>query len=189
MEKRIPKTRENTRASSENLYNDYIFTYDELLEKAGANTLLINRLRLMALTVFKSLNSLNPPCLNDIFSKKSVPYWMRDSCIIEQPKRRTTTFGLRSFSYVGTKVWNELPTYLTETTDLNDFKSLLDTWNGPDLIDTTFIHKHFIWLMCICMQLYMCVYACIYIHVQIYTWLVHPCQVWSYFWASTFSYW
>ena len=74
----------------------------------------------MALTVFKSLNSLNPLCLNNIFSKKSVPYRMRDSYIIEQPKRRTTTFGLRSLSYVGAKVWNELPTYLKETTDLND---------------------------------------------------------------------
>ena len=74
----------------------------------------------MALTVFKSINSLNPPCLNDIFSKKSVPYRMRDSCKIEQPRRRTTTFGLRSFSYVGAKVWNELPTYRKETTDLND---------------------------------------------------------------------
>ena len=62
----------------------------------------------MALTVFKSFNSLNPPCLNDIFSKKCLPYRMRDSFIIEQPKRRTTTFGLRSFSYVGVKVWNEL---------------------------------------------------------------------------------
>ena len=38
------------------LYDDYISTYDTLLEKAGTNTLLINRLRLMALTVFKSLN-------------------------------------------------------------------------------------------------------------------------------------
>ena len=92
----------------------------------------------MALTVFKSLDSLNPLCLNDIFSKKRLRYRMRVSFIIEQPKRRTTTFGLRSFSYVGAKVWNELPTYLKETTYLNDFKSLLDTWNGPDLIDTTF---------------------------------------------------
>ena len=120
------------------LYDDYTSIYDELLDKAGTNTLLINRLRLMALTVFKSINSLNPPCLNDIFSKKSVPYRMRDSCIIEQPKRRTTTFGLRSFSYVGAKVWNELPTYLKATTDLNDSKSLLDTWNEPDLLNTTF---------------------------------------------------
>ena len=51
---------------------------------------------------------MNPPSLNDIFSKKCVPYRMRDSGMIEQPKRRTTTFGLRSFAYVGAKVWNEL---------------------------------------------------------------------------------
>ena len=94
----------------------------------------------MALAVFKLINSMNPPCVNDIFSKKSVPYRMRDSCIIEQPKRRTTTFGLRSFSYVGAKVWNEVPTYLKETTDFNDLKSLLDTRKGPDLVDTTFSH-------------------------------------------------
>ena len=60
----------------------------------------------MTLTVFKSLNSLNPPCLNDIFSNKCVPYRMRDSSKIEQPERRTTMYGLRSFSYVGAKVWN-----------------------------------------------------------------------------------
>ena len=128
-------------------------------------------------------------------SKKSVPYRMRDSCIIELPKRRTITFGLRSFSYVGAKVWNELATYLKETSDLNDFKTLLDTWNGPDLMDTTFsyflysefyiykslqslhclilshvswslfLHKHFISLMCICIHLCMCV--CV--HTNTYT--------------------
>ena len=73
--------------------------------------------------VFKSHNSLNPPCLNDIFSKKCVPYLTRDSCMREQLKRKTTTFGLRSFSYVGVKVWDGLTTYLYETTGLNDFKS------------------------------------------------------------------
>ena len=90
----------------------------------------------MALTVLKSIHSLNPPCLNDMFSNKCVPYRMHGSCIIKHPKRRTTAFGLRSFSYVGAKLWNELPTSVKETNDLNDFKSLLDTWNGADLIDT-----------------------------------------------------
>ena len=143
---------------------------------------------------------------------------MRDSCIIEQPKRRTTTFGLRSFSYVGDNVWNVLPSYLKETTDLNDYRSLFDTWNLPDLIDSTFSylwytefyvykplqslhcpisshvywslfrHKHFVSLMCICICLYMCVCACIHIHIPIYTWPVHPYQVWSCFWASAQTY-
>ena len=50
--------------------------------------------------------------------------WLRlHACIIKQPKRRTTTFGFRSFSLAGAKVWNELPTYCKETTDLNDIES------------------------------------------------------------------
>ena len=36
---------------------------------------------------------------------------MRDSCVIEQPKRRTTKFIVISFSYIDAKVWNELPPF------------------------------------------------------------------------------
>ena len=99
----------------------------------GTNTLLIQRLRLMTLTVFKSLNSLNHPCLDEIFTKKCMPYSLRDSSIIEQPKRKTTTFGLRSFSNAGAKLWNGLPNYVKEMTDLSDFKRTIYTWNGPDI--------------------------------------------------------
>ena len=102
---------------------------------AGTSTLLIQRLRLMTSTVSKSLNSLNPPCLNDIFTKKCMPYSLCDSSIIEQPKRRTITFGLRSFSYAGAKLWNELPNYVKGMADLSDFKR---TIYGPNLNGTTF---------------------------------------------------
>ena len=51
------------------LYQDHNSSNDDLLKTAGTSTLLIQRLRLMILTVFKSLNSLNPPCLNGIFTK------------------------------------------------------------------------------------------------------------------------
>ena len=48
------------------LFADYNSSYLELLKRAGTTTLLIQRLRLIALTVFKSLHGLNPPCLNDM---------------------------------------------------------------------------------------------------------------------------
>ena len=63
------------------LFADYNSSYIELLGKAGTTTLLIQRLRLIALTVFKSLHGMNPPCLNDMFTPKSVPYEMRDSSL------------------------------------------------------------------------------------------------------------
>ena len=49
-------------------YCDYNSSYIELLGKAGTTIRLIQRLRLIALTVFKSLHCLNPPCLNDMFT-------------------------------------------------------------------------------------------------------------------------
>ena len=68
--------------------------------------------------------------LNDMLTPKQVPYQMRDSSLLEQSRCRTTTFGLRSISYIGAKLWNDLPSYFKETTCLN-----LQTWTGPDLND------------------------------------------------------
>ena len=107
----------------------------ELLKRAGTTTLLIQRLRLIALTVFKSLHGLNPPCLNDMFTPKYVPYQLRDSSLLEQSRWRTTTYGLRSMSYIGAKLWNDLPNDFKAMTDFTDFKRMLQTWTGPDLDD------------------------------------------------------
>ena len=68
-----------------------------------------------------------------MFTPKQVPYRMRDSSLLEQSRCRTTTFGLRSISYIGAKLWNDLPSYFKETTCLSDFKMILQTWTGPDL--------------------------------------------------------
>ena len=117
------------------LFADYNSSYTELLGRAGTTTLLIQRLRLIALTVFKSLHGLNPPCLSDMFTPKQVPYRMHDSSLLEHSRCRTTTFGLRSISYIGAKLWNDLPSYFKETTCLTDFKMILQTWTEPDLND------------------------------------------------------
>ena len=127
------------------LFADYNSSYLELLERAGTTTLLIQRFWLIALTVFKSLHGLNPPCLNDIFSPKYVPYQMRDSSLLEQSRcRTTTTYGLRSMSYIGAKLWNDLPNDFKATTDFTDFKHMLQTWKGPDLYDP---FRSYVWVI------------------------------------------
>ena len=69
-----------------------------------------------------------------MFTPKQVPYRMRDSSLLEQSRCRTT-FGLRSISYIGAKLWNDLPVCFKEATCLSDFKMILQTWTGPDLSD------------------------------------------------------
>ena len=66
-----------------------------------------------------------------MFTPKQVPYRMRDSILLEQ-SRCWTTFGLRSISKIGAKLWNDLPSYFKETTCLTDFKMILQ--NGQSQI-------------------------------------------------------
>ena len=87
----------------------------------------------MILEVYKSLHGLNPACISDMFENKDTDYSFRDPSKIIQIKRNTTTFGLRSFTYLGSKLWNELPIDFKETVDITDLKERLRHWDGPDI--------------------------------------------------------
>ena len=70
-----------------------------------------------------------------MFTPKYVPYQMRDSSLLEQSRCRSTTYGLRSVSYIGAKLWNDLPNDFKATTAFTDLKRMLQTWTGPDFDD------------------------------------------------------
>ena len=113
------------------LFADYNSSYLELLDKAGTITLLIEGVSLIALTVFRYLHVLNPPCINDTFIPKYVLHQMPDSSLSEQFRCRTTAFGSNQpISYIGAKLLNVLLHDFRYTTDFNN---ILQTWSGPDL--------------------------------------------------------
>ena len=62
-----------------------------------------------------------------MFTPKYVPYQLRDSSLLELSRCRTTAYGLRSMSYIGAKLWNDLPNDFKGTTDFTDFKRMLQT--------------------------------------------------------------
>ena len=49
------------------LYEDYVSSYEELLQKAGKETMRINRLRSLCIEIYKSINNINPIYMNEIF--------------------------------------------------------------------------------------------------------------------------
>ena len=126
------------------LYNDYTSTYDELLDLSNSDTVLLTRLKNMTLDVFKSVKKLNPPYLNRMFEIKDIPYETRKPIQLVQPLRHTTTYGLRTISYTGAKVWNDLPFYIEDITEMcaQDFKCMLKSWEGPEYKDPSY---HFVW--------------------------------------------
>ena len=98
--------------------------------------MLQSRLDNILVEVYKSLISepSNPLYIRDLLKIKNVPYNMRDCNIIDQPKKWTTKFGLRSFSYLEGKLWNDLPSHLKDLSknDINDFRCRLKHRKGLD---------------------------------------------------------
>ena len=116
------------------LYDDYESECSKLLDKSGAITMLQSRLNCIILEVFKSIHNANPLCIQDMFEIKKSSYSMRDSSKLVQSKRNTTTFGLRSFTYLGSKLWDDLPNDFKDA-DLALFRDRLRHWDGPNIDD------------------------------------------------------
>jgi hypothetical protein len=110
------------------VFSDYSSPYDVLLTRGNLLPLSLYRLRFLALELYKCVNGLNPNYLNELFMKHSVNYNLRDNNLLLQPKFRTTRFGLKSFRYIGAKLWNELPLKIKESKNLNTFKRNISEW-------------------------------------------------------------
>ena len=54
------------------LYEDYVSSYEALLQKAGKETMRINRLRSLCIEIHKSVNNINPTYMNEIFNLKKI---------------------------------------------------------------------------------------------------------------------
>ena len=78
------------------IYKDYESPYETLLETTNTTSLVVSRLRLILLEVYKSLYQLNAKCINGLFEVKSTRYSLRNPVKVLQPKKKTTTYGLKS---------------------------------------------------------------------------------------------
>ena len=63
-----------------------------------------------------------------MFSLKESGYDLRDTTIAYQPQFNTITFGYRSFTYYGSKLWNSVPLYLKQIKEFYVFKRELHDW-------------------------------------------------------------
>ena len=117
------------------LYDDYVSHVTVLLAKADKTTFLIKQHKNLAIEIFKTLNSLNPDYMKDIFVKNENPYDLRDNSRhnndLENPRFKAFTYGECSLRVLGPNIWNALPIELKNSESLFTFKKLIKTWEGP----------------------------------------------------------
>ena len=67
-------------------------SYQELLQKTGCETMHLNRMKFIAIEVFKCVHNLNPGFMNEMFIIKEFDRNMRDPCILIVPRFKTIMY-------------------------------------------------------------------------------------------------
>ena len=113
------------------IYNDLSSSYETLLRKVQMPSLNVQRLHFILTEIYKTFNKTNPLFMHDLIRRKNIKYELRRNYILDVPNVNTKAFGLHSFRYLGTHIWNLLPNDLKSAQNVTQFKKMLKTWSGP----------------------------------------------------------
>ena len=105
--------------------------YQALIAKVGTTTLEMKRIQAICIEVCKTFKNLNPPHMRDLFMPRQNDYSLRGSQNLFVPRVHTATYGLRSIRYEGARFWSTLPENLKTKDSMHNFRSMINTWNGP----------------------------------------------------------
>ena len=106
-------------------YKDELSDFETMLEKDNAVTIHVRNLQLLMTEIFKTQHSLNPTFMKEIFVSKNNLYNLRNEHSIEHLKPQTTTFGEKSTSFLGGKLWHELSLETKQSLNLNQWSGSL----------------------------------------------------------------
>ena len=111
------------------MLNDYTSSYSDMLEVVKRPMLYISRIKNIAIETFKSVKGLN--------SKYEIPFLIFNHALLYtwwvqiSSKVNTISFGINSCTYQGSKIWNNPPQDVKDTTCLITCNDLIVKWDGP----------------------------------------------------------
>ena len=114
------------------VYSDYTSTYSNLLDKAETCRLELRRIHFICTEIYKVLNQIGPSYMSNLITPRQSHYSLRRPSDLFVPRVNQTKYGLKSFQYQGSKLWNSLSDDIKTSFNLSTFKKLLKTWNGPE---------------------------------------------------------
>ena len=97
--------------------------YELLLEKSGKPTMNLARERLLCIEVYKTLNSLNPCFMQELFKLRETNRNVRNKYKLNLniPVVNQVNYGTKSLRRFGPKIWNSLPHHVKSAENLETF--------------------------------------------------------------------
>ena len=85
-------------------YNDFNSSFSELLEMANESTIHIRNLKFLLTEVYKFLNGLSPPIMNEVFQTNDCPYDLRNPRILASKHKSTIKNGINTIA-LRAEIW------------------------------------------------------------------------------------
>ena len=90
----------------------------------------ITRLGPLATEIFKTRENINPSNMKNIFTLKTNAKIRPHGIIVRYPN--TATYGDKSLTALGPKIWNKIPTNIQSLTSITKSREYIRTWFGPN---------------------------------------------------------
>ena len=90
---------------------------------SNESTVHIRNIKVLMTEIYKFLNDLLPPIMNDIFEKHEDHYSLRNPRSLASKRKMTTIYGIDTIAFRGPQIWHSLPPDIKNFGSLNSFKS------------------------------------------------------------------
>ena len=112
--------------------DNYTSSYGDLLRQSDSVPVHIKNIQALMIEIYKLLNGLSPPIMNDLFNIREMQYNLRNFRELQSYNVRTVRFGLETISFKGPQLWQQLPEDIKNSDSLNLFKHKIKSWKNPN---------------------------------------------------------
>ena len=109
-------------------YNDKSSSYSELLTKDRSVTIHHRNIRVLAVEIYKVIQGISPPLLNEVFVPRQCNYDLRGNNFLERSRVKSVRHGTESISSLAPKIWEILPNEIKDFDTLQIFKAKIKKW-------------------------------------------------------------
>ena len=82
----------------------------------------------MAIEIYKVMQEISPPLLNEVFVPRQCNYELRGNNFLERRRVKSVRYGTKSISSLAPKIWEILPNEIRDSDTLQIFKAKIKKW-------------------------------------------------------------
>ena len=109
-------------------YNDKSSSCGELLTKDRSVTIHHINIRAFAIEIYKVMQRISPPLLNEEFVPRQCNYELRGNNFLERRRVKSVRYGTESISSLAPKIWEILPNEIKDSDTLQISKAKTKKW-------------------------------------------------------------